>query len=139
MVPIRRTIELSEGVTAELLFTPHLFSYKGRGGITFEADTEDARQMAEYFADLLYCAALNAWEIDGGHDIEEAPFRRGDFHGLIIGNPKEMREAIDFALRALTGKSARELTEDQVAKEGGKEVKKKLLSHLTGRASKRSS
>lgn len=139
MVPIRRTIELSEGVTAELLFTPHLFSYKGRGGITFEADTEDVRQMAEYFADLLYCAALNAWEIDGGHDIEEAPFRRGDFHGLIIGNPKEMREAIDFALRALTGKSARELTEDQVAKEGCKEVKKKLLSHLTGRASKRSS
>ena len=139
MVPIRRTIELSEGVTAELLFTPHLFSYKGRRGITFEADTEDARQMAEYFADLLYCAALNAWEIDGGHDIEEAPFRRGDFHGRIIGNPKEMREAIDFALRALTGKSARELTEDQVAKEGGKEVKKKLLSHLTGRASKRSS
>ena len=133
MVPIRRTIELSEGVTAEMLFTPHLFSYKGRGGITFEADTDDARQIAEYFADLLYCAALNAWEIDGGHAVEEAPFRRGDFHGLIIGNPAELRSCIDFALRALTGKTGRELAEAQVEKEGGKEVKKKLLSHLTGR------
>lgn len=145
MVPIRRTIELGEGVKAEMLFTPHLYSYKGRSGISFEATASDARQMAEYFADLLYCAALNAWEIDGGHDIDEAPFRRGDFHGLILGSPKEFAACIDFAMRALTGKTSKELVAEaeakdaEVAKEGGADCKKKLFSHLTGRRSKTSS
>lgn len=145
MVPYRRTIELGEGVKVDLLFTPHLYSYKGRGGITFEAVATDARQMAEYFADLLYCAALNAWEIDGGNDPDGAPFRRGDFHALIVGSPAEFRACIDFALCALTGKSAKELAADakarekDAAKEGGAECKKKLFSHLTGRRSRPSS
>lgn len=145
MVPYRRTIELSDGVKVDLLFTPHLYSYKGRGGITFEATAGDARQMAEYFADLLYCAALNAWEIDEGMDPDQAPFKRGDFHALIVGSPRELKDCIDFALRALTGKTAKELAADAEAKEkeGTKEdaadVKKKLFSHLTGRRSKVSS
>ena len=140
MVPYRKTIELSEGVKVDLLFTPHLYSYKGRGGISFEATQQDARQMAEYFADLLYCAALNAWEIDEGMDPDTAPFKRGDFHALIVGAPKVFRESIDFALHALTGKTARELAEDaKVEKEGGADAKKKLLSHLTGKRSRPSS
>ena len=145
MVPYRRTIELSEGVKVDLLFTPHLYSYKGRGGITFEANTKDARQLAEYFADLLYCAALNAWEIDEGKDPDQAPFKRGDFHALIVGSPGEFKDSIGFALRALTGKTVKELVADAEAKEkeGTKEdaagIKKKLFSHLTGRRSKASS
>lgn len=144
MIPYRKTIELSDGVKVDLLFTPHLYSYKGRGGISFEANQQDARQMAEYFADLLYCAALNAWEIDEGQDPDEAPFKRGDFHALIVGAPKVFTQTIDFALRALTGKTAKELAEDakakeEVAKEGGADAKKKLFSHLTGKRSKVSS
>ena len=145
MIPYRTTIELSEGVKVEMLFTPHLFSYKGRNGISFDADQTDARQMAEYFADLLYCAALNAWEIDAGKDPDEAPFRRGDFHALIVGDSKAFSAAINFALRALTGKDAKTLAadakakEEDVAKEGGADAKKKLLSHLTGKRSRPSS
>lgn len=133
MVPVRTTIELSEGVKVEMLFTPHLFSYKGRCGITFEAEAADARQMAEYFADMLYCAALNSWEIDRGGDPDDFPCRRGDFHGLIVGAPDDFRRVIDFALRALTGKNGRELTEAQAVKAGAPEVKKKLFLHLIGK------
>lgn len=141
MIPVRRNIEIREGVTAEMLFTPHLYSYKGEKGITFEADDNSPGRVFEYYADLFYCAALNAWELDGRGDREDFPFTRGDFHALITSSPKEFARAMEFALRALTGKTLAELTA-KVAEEGEakpEEGKKKASSSWIGRAWRRSS
>ncbi len=134
MVPVRRKIELQDGVTAEMLFTPHLFSYKGHKGLELDANAENPVELSMYFADLMYAAALNSWEIDEGRNIDEAPFRRGDFHALITGSRQEFRVVIDFALRALTGKTPAELAAD--AKSAGDDAgdgKKKRSASTTDR------
>ena len=104
MVPYRDTIGLNEGVRVDLLVTPHLYSYKGYCGLTLQlADNATSEQTAEFFADLIWAAALNAWEIDLGGKVAECPTRRGDVHALMLGNPTEFRRAVDFIAAALTG------------------------------------
>lgn len=115
MYPIRREIELQGGVKAAMLFTPHLFSYRGRWGLTFEMAEGDDTALLEYYADIFFAAAVNAWEIDEGHSTDDLPFRRGDFHGLIVGAPGEFGRCIRFALEALTGKGADDLAKEPAA------------------------
>lgn len=104
MRSLRYTIELVNGVKAEMLFTPHLYSFKGTSGISFEADTTSEREVFELYADVMYCAALNAWVLDGRNE-EDAPFRRSDFHEWMAAEPRAYGKALNFALVALTGKT----------------------------------
>ena len=151
MVPVRKTVEISEGVKVELLFTPRLSMYQETVS-PLPALSREANilQVMERYADIMYFAALNAWELDGHGTAEDFPHKRGDFHGWMQADPKGFMEGMNFAVRAITGKTARELIKDgEKASENGKEtpetgkdadVKKKSswISRLTGR-SKRSS
>lgn len=120
----------------ETLFTPHLFSFKHFAGTTFEVDPERPVSSAEVFADIAYCAALNAWVLDGKGTQEEFPYTRGDFHEWMAAEPREFGRMVSFATEALTGKTVAEAAkaEEPAAEEG----KKKHLT-LIGRRSKRSS
>lgn len=104
MIPVRTSIEIRQGVVAELLFTPRLYSFKGLQGVTLSADTTDISQVFSLYADILYCAALNHWTLEG-KDIEAAPFSRVDFHEFSASQPQAFAKAVDFALKALSGKS----------------------------------
>lgn len=118
----------------ELLFTPRLYSFKGYKGITLAGDTEDLAQVYALYADILYCAALNAWTLEG-NDLESAPFNRVDFHEWSAINPQEFGKAISFALKALSGRSLDEFIKDNEKgsqieskpQKKGEEVKKKTL------------
>ena len=109
MKRLRYTIELEGGVKVEMLFTPHLYSFKGLHGITFDAGQRTEREVFEVYADIMYCAALNAWVLDKDGDPDTFPHSRGDFHAWMTAEPKAYGKALSFALEALTGKSAREL------------------------------
>jgi hypothetical protein len=134
MIPVRTSIELRQGVRVELLFTPRLYSFKGIQGVSFEGDTTDLPQVFSLYADILFCAALNAWTLEG-NEIEAAEFRRADFHEFSASNPQAFGKAIDFALKALSGKSlkdfiGKEKKADEIESKspnGGGKVKKKSL------------
>lgn len=141
MRTLRRKIQLKDGVEVETLFTPHLFSYKEEKGLTLETDTGNFNTVVEAYADLYYLAAINAWELDGHGTSENFPLTRGDFHEYAAANPKAFAKDLDFAVSALTGKSAKELVSERVesaaeAESGPSDGKKKaspwigrLLSH----------
>ena len=90
--------------------------------------------MFSLYADILYCAALNAWTLEG-NDVEDAPFKRADFHEFSAANPQAFGKAIDFALKALSGKSLKDfIGESKKAAENGnkaanegEQLKKKSL------------
>ena len=122
MVPVRTTVEISEGVKVDLLFTPRI----------------------ERYADIMYFAALNAWELDGYGTEEDFPHKRGDFHGWMQADREGFGKAMGFAVRAITGKTIREIQaeeeakrkakekEDAVGKEEGAEpIKKKRMSFFS--------
>lgn len=128
MVPVKATIELKEGMTVRLLFTPRLYIFKGVQGVTFQGELSELPQVYALYSDLLFAAALNHWTLDGeGHTIENAPFRRMDFHEFSSADPKAFGKAVNDALYALTGKGLKEhAAEAEKTKEKAKnEVKKK--------------
>ena len=115
MAAVRTTIELRQGVKVELLFTPRLYAFKGFQGVTLSGDTSDLMQVYALYADILYCAALNLWTLKG-NDVDAAPFKRDEFHEFSAANPQAFGTAIDFALKALSGKSLRDfMAENQKA------------------------
>lgn len=140
MIPVRKKIEIQEGVTVDLLFTPHLYSYKGTSGVSFDIQNDKSlREMEEVYADIFYCAGLNAWELDGHGTVEDFPFTRGDFHALMTADPEAFRKNVSFALRALTGKTLEEFSaEAKPATEEGDAGKKKRSGWI-GRLWRRSS
>lgn len=136
MLSVRKRATIADGVDVDLLFTPRLYSYKGRSGITFE--TPDNPTNADFigvYADMFYCAALNAWELDGHGCPEDFPHTRGDFHAWAQADPESFRDMMDFCLRAMTGKGLKEYVDQ--AGDGG-EVKKKT-SRFRGLTSRPSS
>lgn len=137
MRQVRTAIELRQGVTVDLLFTPRLYAFKGREGVDFSADLSESGQVFGLYADILYCAALNLWTLQG-NDEEAFPHRRADFHEFSAADPKAFGKAIDFALKALTDKGLRErMPEKPNAPETGKDVKKKRTSGWITRLWKR--
>ena len=133
MKRLRYTIELEGGVKVEMLFTPHLYSFKGLHGITFDAGQRTEREVFEVYA-----------------DPDTFPHSRGDFHAWMTAEPKAYGKALSFALEALTGKSARELlsgarTGAETAKDGenadepDEGSKKKARTSWIGRLLRRSS
>ena len=131
MRQVKAYIEIRQGEKVGLLFTPRLYMFKGEQGVDFSTDST-RHGMYSLSADIMYCAALNLWTLEG-KDKEEAPFSRVDFHAFSVENPKAFGKAMNTALIALTGKSL-----DDFVKEGkktqetgekaplsGEEVKKK--------------
>ena len=151
MVPVRKTVEISEGVKVDLLFTPRISVYQetvaplpaldGNAGVV---------QVMERYADIMYFAALNAWELDGHGTAEDFPRKRGDFHGWMAADPKGFADGVNFAVCALTGKTARQLVADEERRrekaaetpknEEGEPVKKKRswIYRITHRSSRSS-
>lgn len=135
MISVRTRVDIRQGV--ELLFTPRLYSFKGLQGVTLEGNTDDLAQVYALYADILFCAALNAWTLEG-NNIEDAPFKRIDFHEWSATNPQAFGKAISFALKALSGKSLEEfIKENEKPSEiesksanKGAEVKKKSSFRL---------
>ena len=126
MVPVRKTVEISEGVKVELLFTPRLSMYQETVAELPELGADaGVLQVMERYADIMYFAALNAWELDGHGTAEEFPHTRGDFHGWMQADPKGFAEGVKFAVSALTGKTAKQLLiEEEKRRESAKEAAK---------------
>ena len=143
MTTLRRKIQLKDGVEVEALFTPHLFSYKDEKGLALEAETNNLNSVMEAYADIYYLAAINAWELDEKGTVDEFPHTRGDFHEYAAANPRVFAHDVDFAIRALTGKTAKELVaaQEKVENSGTSEVPegKKKVFRWIGRLLKRSS
>lgn len=108
MTRARLRIKLDAGVEVEMLFTPHLYAYKGQGGVTLalpdESLPENDRLKAtmSLYADVFWFAALNAWELDGNEG--DPPFRRSDFHEWSTLHPRAFAKAMGQAIEALTGR-----------------------------------
>ena len=115
-----------------MLFTPHLYSFKGTQGVDFEIESAGEREVFELYADVMFCAALNAWVLDGHGDVEDFPHRRGDFHEFMALDPKSYGKALNFALQALTGKTLRELVES-----GSNEKQNAITDEVEGETSKK--
>ena len=151
MVPVRKTVEISEGVKVDLLFTPRLSVYNGTVAQLPELGPDaGVLPVMERYADIMYFAALNAWELDGHGTADDFPHSRGDFHGWMAADPKGFAEGVKFAVCALTGKTARQLIEEDAKvrqsaekapspADGAEEKKKKSLlyriTHLLRRSS----
>ena len=126
MVPVRKTVEISEGVKVDLLFTPRLSVYQETVAPLPElAEDAGILQVMERYADIMYFAALNAWELDGHGTVEDFPLKRGDFHGWMQSDRKGFAEGVSFAVSALTGKTAKQLLiEEEKRRESAKEAAK---------------
>lgn len=101
-------IDLRRGERVAMLFTPRLYMYKGKEGITLECDTRNQVEVFSMYADLMYCAALNHWTLTHSAD-EDFPYKRIDFHALSVNNRDAFNKAIIFAMQTLSGKSMKEL------------------------------
>ena len=135
MRQVRTEIEIKQGVKVGMLFTPRLYMFKGRSGIDFIADSEEAGTMYALYADIMYCAALNLWTLEGKNE-EDVPFTRADFHEWMVLEPKAFGNALSFAFTAMTGKELKEfISEQEKAQESPanaqNEVKKKTIPFLT--------
>ena len=114
MVPVRKQVEISEGVKVELLFTPRLSMYQGTVAPLPElAGDAGVVAVMERYADIMYFAALNAWELDGHGSVNDFPHTRGDFHGWMSADPRGFAEGVKFAVSALTGKTAGQLLAEE--------------------------
>lgn len=138
MRQVRAEIEIRQGVKVGMLFTPRLYMFNGEQGVVLKADTTDMSEMLALYADLMYCAALNLWTLQGNNK-GDAPFSRADFHEFSAANPREFGKVINIALEALTGKSLDALATEhkdkgRKGKKGEETSKKKgLFSRLIAR------
>lgn len=112
MRQVRAEIEVRQGVKVGMLFTPRLYSFKGHSGVTLEMEGGDLSALYSAYADIMFCAALNLWTLEG-RDIEDAPFTRVDFHEFSALYPKEFGKAFSVAFEALTGKSMKDFAAEQ--------------------------
>ena len=137
MRTLRKIFEIKDGVKVDALFTPHLYSFKGTQGIDFIARDDSVLASLELYADVIFCACLNAWVLDGHGEPEDFPHKRGDFHEWMAASPEDFGKAVNFAVEALTGKTLKELTAD-VEKQTPeqREAGKKKVQRWIGRRSK---
>lgn len=117
-------IEIREGVAVNILITPRLFIYKGREGVTLKADGESIPAVMALYADVLFCGALNWWELSG-KDADDFEYKRIDFHAWATEHQEEFGRIVAKAIKLLSGKSLVELAEAEKEK---KDSKKKFRS-----------
>ena len=133
MRQLRKTITVGEGADVNLLFTPHLYSYKQRTGITLEYSAEDKVEVLGVYADLIYLAALNAWELDGRGTVEDFPRTRADFHEWSMTDPDAFFGVMSFAVEAMTGKPLKQYVREATEEDGIQDGKKKRSGWITRR------
>lgn len=138
MKTLRRQISLRDGVEVQLLFTPHLYAYRGFSNVSLEFESGNNLEIMDTYKDIMFLAAVNAWELDGLGTKEDFPYKRGDFHEWAMLNPKEFGAAMAQAITGLTGKTIEELAKEHEKKTGKAEAGKKKESATTGLPSKRS-
>ena len=94
-----------------MLFTPHLYSYRGTAGATLDLPSDDVpeddrlRATLSLYADVFYFAALNAWELDG-HEGETT-------------HPRDFAKVMAQCVEALTGKPLNAALAGAKGAEGG--------------------
>ena len=113
MIPVRKTVEIAEGVRVDLLVTPHLAVYEEASLIKPITESASVGDVLFRYADLMYLAALNAWELDGHGTVEDFPHSRGDFHAFMQADSKGFSSAMSFIIHALTGKTSAELEAEE--------------------------
>lgn len=118
MTPTRRIITLEDGVTCEVLVTPALYGVAARKGMDLRPASTEPADIISSYTRLLYCAAINAWEVKSVDEptIGEFPYTFSQFNDWAWGNQKAFGEALNFAYTALTGKTLREGAEEEVKK-----------------------
>ena len=127
MIRVSKTITIN-GVEVTMLFTPRLFVMAEEKGIKIAVNTADMWQTLAAYADLCYCAALNHWTMD--NDIDDFQLKREDFHVWSAVNHVEFGKIMVMASEAITGKTMKELIEEnKKSAEGGEDVKKKSKSN----------
>ena len=94
-----------------MLFTPRLYLYKGREGVTFEYERGNEISLQSFYADIMFAAALNHWDLTHSAD-EECDYKRIEFHQYAASHPREFGKALLFAMQTLSGKSLKEIAED---------------------------
>ena len=67
MRQVRAEIEIRQGVKVGMLFTPRLYMFNGEQGVVLKADTTDMSEMLALYADLMFCADLNLWSLQGNN------------------------------------------------------------------------
>lgn len=110
-----------------MLFTPRLFAMAAEKGIKLSLDSANVMLTLTAYADMCYCAAINAWTLD--NDAEDFPLKRADFHEWSSSDQLEFAKTMRMAAEAITGKTMEELVLSKTA-EAGKDVKKKNLLRL---------
>jgi hypothetical protein len=135
MIRVSKTITIN-GVEVTMLFTPRLFVLAEEKGIKLSINTANVMQTLSAYADMCYCAALNYWTMD--NDIEDFPLQRVNFHEWSAENPDEFSRVMTMAAEAITGKTMKEMVQEQKeAREAGEEVKKKPKSNVITRLLRR--
>lgn len=137
-------IEIREGVAVNILITPRLFIYKGREGVTLEADGESLPAVMALYADVLYCGALNWWELSG-KDADDFEYKRIDFHAWAAEHQEEFGRIVAKAIKLLSGKSLAELAAIEKEKESKKKFRfgsittalRRFWSGIAGRRKKK--
>lgn len=116
---VRSQIELREGVRVEILVTPALYRIAERKGL--DVTGKDATEQDPYtsYIRILYCAAINAWEVRSVDqpEIGAFPYAYADFIDWAWADMERFLNVIAFMYEALTGKPL---------KKGLEEVKKKM-------------
>lgn len=137
-------IEIREGVAVNILITPRLFIYKGREGVTLEADGESLPAVMSLYADVLFCGALNWWELSG-KDADDFEYKRIDFHAWAAEHQEEFGRIVAKAIKLLSGKSLAELAAIEKEKESKKKFRfgsittalRRFWSGIAGRQKKK--
>lgn len=137
-------IEIREGVAVNILITPRLFIYKGREGVTLEADGESIPAVMALYADVLFCGALNWWELSG-KDADDFEYKRIDFHAWAAEHQEEFGRIVAKAIKLLSGKSLAELAAIEKEKESKKKFRfgsittalRRFWSGIAGRRKKK--
>ena len=114
-------MEISEGVLVDLLVTPHMAVYEEDAGTKGIGQEASVQEVLCRYADLMFLAALNAWELDGHGTREDFPHKRGDFHAFMQADTKGFGAAMTFMMTALTGKTVKELKAEEKAAEKAKD------------------
>ena len=138
MRQLRNTVHLREGLDVDLLFTPHLYSYKERTGLTLEYSGKDHFELLSVYADLMYLAGMNAWELDGTGTPDTFPVTRADFHEWMMQDPAAFGRTVDLSVEAMTGKPLKEYVQEAEATQG-EDGKKKPWGCITRRSNRSSS
>lgn len=98
-----------------MLFTPRLFIFKTET-MNFSVGDGGAAKVAEIYADIMYCAALNSWTLDD-HLAEDFPLKRADIHEWTAQEPKEFGKIMKVAIEAITHRNIEDLM-----REGGQDI-----------------